>query len=81
MRRCPSPAGQFAVLQIGPLGLDLRRIPRPGLVHQDLDARLVLVVAPAVAVVDAQDRLEIGEQVLLRQEVADLLGPIIGVRP
>jgi hypothetical protein len=45
-----------------------------GLVDEDLDARLVLVVAAAIEVVDAQDRLEIGEQVLLRQEVLDLLG-------
>ena len=44
--------------------------PRPGgellgaeLVHQDLDPRLVDVVAPAVAVVDAQDRLQVGQQV------------------
>ena len=59
----------------------LRTPPRPrarifsdaGLVDEDLDARLVLVVAAAVQVVDAQDRLEIGEQILLGQEVADLL--------
>ena len=48
--------------------------------HQDLDARLVDVVAPAVAVVDAQDRLEVGQQVGLRQELADHLARI-GVRP
>ena len=40
--------------------------------QQDLDARLVFVVAPAFEVVDAQDRLGIGEQVALRQEIADL---------
>ena len=55
-----------------PLLLDLAaELVGAGLVDQDLDARLVLVVAPAEQVVDAQDRLEIGEQVLLRQEVAD----------
>ena len=43
------------------------------LVHQDLDARLVLVVAPPLQVVDAQDRLGIGEEIRLGQEVAHLL--------
>jgi hypothetical protein len=40
-------------------------------VDKDLDPRLVLVVAPAVAVVDAQDALEIGEQMLVRHEAVD----------
>ncbi len=44
------------------------------LVHQDLDARLVFVVAPALQIVDAQDGFEIAEQVLFRQLVADFLG-------
>ena len=35
------------------------------LVDQDLDARLVLVVAPAMQIVDAHDRFEIGEQLVL----------------
>ena len=43
--------------------------PRRG--DQDLDPRLVDVVAPAVAVVDAQDRLQVREQVARRQELAD----------
>ena len=43
-------------------------------VHQDLDARLVDVVAPAVQVVDAQDGFQVAEQVLLGQVVADQLG-------
>ena len=52
---------QRAVLDLGVLGLDLlAHLLGADLVHQDLDARLVEVVAPAVAVVDAQDRLEIG---------------------
>ena len=38
---------------------------------QDLDARLVHVVAPAVAVVDAHDRLDVDEDLLPRQELAD----------
>ena len=41
--------------------------------HQDLDARLVDVVAPAMAVVDPQDRFEVGEQIRPRQKVADHL--------
>ena len=38
--------------------------------HEDLDARLVFVVAPAEAVIDPQDRLEIGEQIGARQKGA-----------
>ncbi len=40
--------------------------------HQDLDARLELVVAPALHIVDAQDRLDIAEQIALGQEFAHL---------
>ena len=46
------------------------------LVHQDLDARLVDVVAPAVLVVDAQDRLDVAQQIALRQERPDGLRQI-----
>jgi hypothetical protein len=50
--------------------LDLRDdLLGAGLVHEDLDARLVLVVPPSLAVVDVQDRLEVGQQVGLRQEL------------
>ena len=42
--------------------------------HQDLDARLVLVVAPALQIVDAQDGLQVAQQVGLGQLVADQLG-------
>ena len=53
-------------LHLGELGLDLLAdLLDARLVDEDLDARLVLVVAPAIAVVDAQDALEIGEQVLV----------------
>ena len=49
-----------------PLGLDLlREFLGAELVDQDLDARLVDVVAPAVLVVDAQDRLEVAQQIAL----------------
>src|SRR5256885_10712577 len=40
----------------------LFRSPDAQALHQHLDARLVEVVAPAVAVVHAQDRLQIGQQ-------------------
>ena len=45
-----------------------------GLVDEDLDARLELVVAASVEVVDAQDGRAVGEQLGFGQEVADLLG-------
>ena len=43
----------------------------PELVDEDLDPRLVLVVAPAFEIVDPEDRLQIGEQFGPGQEVAD----------
>ena len=45
----------------------------PLLVQQDFYARLVFVVAPALEIVDAQDRLAIAEQIALGQEFAHLL--------
>ena len=57
-------AGEFSLDQ-------LAELLRPERLHQDLDARLVDVVAAAFQVVDAQDRFEIREQILLRQELAD----------
>src|SRR5690606_15896008 len=39
---------------------------------QDLDARLVLVVAPAVLVVDAHDGLDVIHDLVPGQELADL---------
>ena len=52
--------------------LDLgREVLQPGLVHRDLDARLVLVVAPAQAVVDRHDRLAVWQEIGAGQEVAD----------
>ncbi len=57
---------------LGELGLDgLAHRLGALLVHQDLDAGLVLVVAAAFEVVDAHDRVHVGEQVGLGQEVAD----------
>ena len=66
---------QIAILQRRPFDLDLAgEFLGTGLMHQDLDARLVLVVAAAIEIVHAHDRGGVGEQVLLGQEVADLLG-------
>ena len=56
--------GQDATAHGSELRLDLSLdVFESFLVDEDLDARLVLVVAPPIAVVDAQDALEIGEQV------------------
>ena len=63
-----------AVLDRLPLLLDLaREFLRPELVDEDLHARLVNVVAPAVLVVGAHDRLDVAEQITLRQEGLDRL--------
>src|SRR5262249_38485688 len=43
---------------------------RPELVNQDLDARLELVVASSIEIVDAHDGFEITDQLVLGQEVA-----------
>ncbi len=60
------------VLHRLPLGFDLaREFLDAERLHQDLDARLVDVVAAPVAVVHAQDRLAVGEHLLPRQELAD----------
>ena len=46
----------------GKLGLDrLAQRLDAFLVHEDLDARLELVVSPALHIVDAQDRLDIAQ--------------------
>ncbi len=42
------------------------------LVHQDLDARLELVVAPSFEIVDSQDRLDVSQEVALGEKIADL---------
>ncbi|MCY1304169.1 hypothetical protein D9M70_539150 [compost metagenome] len=66
---------QLGVLQRRELDFDLtRQLLGTGFVHEDLDARLVLVVATAMQVVHAHDRRGVGQQILFRQEVADLLG-------
>ena len=43
-------------------------------VHQDLDARLVDVVAAAILIVDAQDRLDIAQEITAVNERLDGLG-------
>ncbi len=62
-----------ALRPLGELGLD-RFAHRLGalLVDEDLDPGLVLVVAPPFEIVDAHDRVDIGEEVGLGQELADL---------
>ncbi len=71
--RSTSHGGQrrVAALEVRPLGFDLvaERLG-PALLHQEFDARFVNVVAPAVAVVHAQHRIEIREQVPPGQELA-----------
>src|SRR5262249_23148639 len=51
-----------------------RKALAPELVHQDLEPRLVLVVAPAIEIVDAQDRLEVAQEIGLGQGLANELG-------
>ncbi len=43
------------------------------LMHQDLDARPIFIVAAAFEIIDPQNRVGIGEEIGLRQEVADLM--------
>ena len=64
--------GAGAVAQMLPLGVRLlAELLRGHGANQNLDARLVLVVAPPVAVVDAQNRFQVGEQMPLRQAFAN----------
>ncbi len=66
---------EHAVADLLPLLLDLAaELLGAELVHQDLDARLVDVVAAAILIVGAQDRLDIAEQIALGQERLDGLG-------
>src|SRR6267378_1455325 len=61
-----------AVLQMRPLGIDfLAEFLGAAFLHQDLDARLVDVVAPPVAVIDPQDGFDIRKEVPPRQKFAD----------
>ena len=60
-----------------PVGLDvLAELVDAELIDEDLDARLVNVVAAAVKIVNAQDRLDVGEEMLLGEKGADLLSDI-----
>ena len=60
---------QRAVARRQPLLFDfLREFLDPELVHQDLDAGLVDVVAAAVLIVDAQDRLDVAQKIAARHE-------------
>ncbi len=51
------------------------------LVHQDLDAGLEFVVAAAFEIVDAQNRIRIGEEIGLSAGNRGSYAPTIGVRP
>ena len=60
---------QRAVAHLQPFFLDfLGELLDAEFVHQDLDARLVDVVAAAVLVVDAQDRLDIAQEIVAVHE-------------
>ena len=63
---------RLAAAQVGHFGFDfLGKDFRGQRLDQDLDPGLVLVVATAVAVVDAQNGVEVAQQVLPRQELID----------
>ena len=70
VRRCAPPSTSCSQ-DVRELGLDRVDELLPLGLDQDLDPRLVAVVAPAVAVVDADDRLDEDEDLLPRQELAD----------
>jgi hypothetical protein len=73
--------GGRAVLGVRPFFIDLsREFLNAERLDQNLDARLVGVVAAAVAVVDAQDRFEIGRRCCQGRNSRIML-PRIGVRP
>ena len=58
-----------------PFGFDLAgELRRRQILHEDLDPRLVDVVAPTMEVVDAQDGVEIVEKLSRGQELADRIG-------
>src|SRR5207245_10647473 len=63
-----------AVLDRPPFLLDFaRKFLRAKLVDEDFHARLVDIVTPAILVVGAHDRLDIAEEITLRQEGLDCL--------
>src|SRR6516225_7903685 len=65
---------QRALAHLQPLFLDLsRELFNAELVHQDLDARLVDVVAAAILIVNAHDRLDVAEEIAPVHERLDSL--------
>ena len=63
---------QRAILDVLPFGIDFgAEFFRAHFVDENLDAGFVDVVAPAVLVVDAQDRLDVAQQIAFRQERLD----------
>src|SRR5262245_53714722 len=68
---------EHTVFDATPFRLDLGgKGVRAEAVDEDLDAGLVDVVAPAVQVVDAQDGLDVAEEVRFGQPIADFLGEV-----
>src|SRR5262245_55117944 len=68
---------EHAVFDAGPFRLDLGgKGVRAEVVDEDFDARLVDVVAPAMQIVDAQDGLDVAQQVRFGQYIADFFGEI-----
>src|SRR5882724_7308007 len=66
---------EVAVADLLPLLLDqLGEAIDADAVDEDLDARFIEIVAPAELIVDAEYRLQVGQQVPLRQERPDRLG-------
>ena len=82
--RAISSSGSFSapLADLLPLLLDLRaELVGADLVHQDLDARLEHVVAPAVQIVDAQDGFQVGSAGRPRAGTSRISLAIMGVRP
>ena len=68
---------EHAVFDAGPFRLDLGgKGVRAEAIDENFDAGLVDVVAPAMQIVDAQDRLEVAQQVRFGQCIADFFGEI-----
>ena len=63
---------RWAILKICPLGFDFgRKTVEPQLLDQNLDARLVQIVAATEAVIDAEYCLKVGKEVFTRQVFAN----------
>ena len=73
--------GERVVAMIGELGLDLGANDVCAfLVDENFYPRLEFIVAPPFEIIDPENCIGVGEEIGLRQEVADLM-PDQGVRP